>query len=184
MGEGGACVELTERLQAQGTIRVRLQTAKGAIELQAKVVWSRRAGSASGILHGMAFTQIAPQQLESLRELFLSEGLVRHAGVRWPLDLPVTCRPDGKRETPLQGRTGEISRGGLLLRLPEAQAPATRLEVTIHALQESLTVFGDVAWVEATERRTPGELIRHGLRFTSLGPSIGSALGFLLAKPL
>jgi hypothetical protein len=184
MGEGGACVELTERLQPRGPIRVRLQTAKGAIELQAKVVWSRRAGSASGILHGMAFTQIAPQQLESLRELFLSEGLVRHAGVRWPLDLPVTCRPEGKRETPLQGRTGEISRGGLLLLLPEAQPPGKRLEVTIHAPQEPLTVFGDVAWVEAAERRTPGELIRHGLRFTSLGPSIGSALGFLLAKPL
>ena len=88
VGEGGACVELTERLQPQGSIRVRLQTAKGAIELEAKVVWSREPGSAGGgILHGMAFTQIAPEQLEPLRELFLSKEPVRHAGVRWPLDV-------------------------------------------------------------------------------------------------
>ena len=182
MGEGGACVELTECLRPQRPFRVRLQTAKGAIELQAKVVWSKRTGSSGGALHGVAFTEIAPQQLESLRELFHSEGMVRHAGVRWPMDLPIACRPQDSTRPPLQGRTGDISRGGLLLLLPEAQAPGTRLEVTIQAPQEPLTVFGEVAWVE--ERRTSGELIRHGLRFTSLGPSLGSALGVLLAEPL
>jgi len=185
MGEGGACVELIERLQPQGPIRVRLQTAKGAIELEAKVIWSREAGSAgSSILHGMAFTKIPPEQLKPLRELLLSEGPVRHAGVRWPLDIPVTCWPAEKERAPVQGRTGDIGRGGLLLRLSEALPPGTKLEVTLHTPQEPLTVFGEVAWVRETEYDSPGELISHGLRFTSLGPSLSKALGLLLAEPL
>lgn len=185
MGEGGACVELTERLQPQGPIRVRLQTAKGAIELEARVVWSREAGSAGGgILHGMAFTQVAPDQLKPLRDLFLSEGPVRHAGVRWPLDVSVTCRPQGQAGPPVEGRTGDVGRGGLLLRLPETLPPGTRLEVTLHTSQEPLTVLGEVVWVETVERQVPGDLIGHGLRFTSLGHSISEALGLLLAEPL
>lgn len=185
MGEGGACVELAERLQPPGPIRVRLQTAKGAIELETRLIWSREADSSGGgTLHGMAFLQIAPEQLEDLRELLLSEGAVRHAGVRWPLDIPVTCQPQGPLGPPVQGRTGDIGRGGLLLRLPEALPPGTRLEVTLHAPQEPLTVFGEVVWMEAAERRTPGELIGHGLRFTSLGRSLSTALGSLLAEPL
>jgi hypothetical protein len=185
MGEGGACVELAERLQPQGPIRVRLQTAKGAIELETKLIWSRQTDSAGGgILHGMAFLQIAPEQLEHFRELLLSEGSVRHAGVRWPLEISVTCQPQDQLGPPVQGRTGDIGRGGLLLRLPEALPPGTRLEVTLHAPQEPLTVSGEVVWVEAAERRTPGELIGHGLRFTSLGRSLSTALGSLLAEPL
>jgi len=185
MGEGGACVELSERLQPQGPIRVRLQTAKGAIELEAKLIWSREADSSGGsILHGMAFVQIAPEQVEPLRELLLSEGPVRHAGVRWPLELSITCQPQDQAGPPVRGRTGDISRGGLLLRLSEALPPGTRLEVTLHAPQEPLTVCGEIVWVEAAESRTPGELISHGLRFTSLGRSLSTALGSLLAEPL
>jgi hypothetical protein len=185
LGEGGACVELTERLHPQGPIRVRLQTAKGAIELEARVVWSKEAGSTGGkILHGMAFTQITPEQLTPLREVLLAEGPVRHAGVRWPLDLPTTCRPKDQEGRPIQGRTGDIGRGGLLLRLPEALPLGTRLEITLHSPQELLTVLGEVAWVQAKERHIPGELISHGVRFTSLGPSLSTALGFLLAEPL
>ena len=185
IGEGGACVELTERLQPQGPIRIRLQTAKGAIELEARAIWSREAGSpGGGILHGMAFSEIAPEQRGSLRELLLSQGPVRHAGVRWPLDVSVTCRLQGQWRPPIEGRTGDISRGGLMLRLPEAVPPGTKLEVTLHAPQEPLLVFGEVVWAEAPERQLPGNLISHGLRFTSLGPSLSKALGFLLAEPL
>jgi len=185
MGEGGACVELTEPLRPEEPIRVRLQTAKGAIELEAKVIWSREACSAGrGILHGMAFTQITSEQLEPLRDLFFSEGPVRHSGVRWPLDISITCQLEDQGELPVHGRTGDIGRGGLLLRLPEALPPGTRLEVTLHTPQEPLTVSGEVVWVEAAEQRIPGELISHGLRFTSLGQSLSTDLGSLLAEPL
>jgi hypothetical protein len=185
MGEGGACVELNERLQPQRPIRVRLQTARGAIELEAKVVWSREPDSAGGgVLHGMAFTPIPPEQVEPLRELLLSKGSVRHAGVRWPLNVPVTCQPKDQEGLSIQGCTGDISRGGLLLRLPKALPAGTRLEVTLHAPQEPLTVQGEVVWVEPAERLSPGELVSHGLRFTSLGPLLSMALGLLLAEPL
>lgn len=183
VSEGGVCVESSERLQPERPTRIRLQTARGAIELEAKVIWSREAGSAGGgILHGMAFTRVAREQLIHLREILRSDGPVRHAGVRWPLDVPVTCRPKDQERPPIQGRTGDIGRGGLLVRLPEALPPGTKLEVTLHAPQEPLKVFGEVAWVE--ERRIPEELIRHGVRFTSLGPSLSTALGLLLTEPL
>jgi c-di-GMP-binding flagellar brake protein YcgR len=185
VSEGGVCVELSERLQSQRPTRVRLQTAQGAIEVEAKVVWSREAGSTGGgILHGMAFTQLAPEHLESIRELFRAKGPVRHAGVRWPLDVPVTCRPKNQEKRSIHGRTGEIGRGGLLLRLHEMLPPGTRLEITLHAPREPLTVFGVVAWVRSPENHIPGEPISHGVRFTSLGPSLSMALGSLLAKPL
>jgi hypothetical protein len=132
----------------------------------------------------MAFTQVAPEQLEPLRDLFLSEGPARHAGVRWPLDVSVTCRPQDEAGLSVHGRTGDVGRGGLLLRLPETLPPGTRLEVTLHTPDEPVTVCGEVVWVEAAERRIPGDLIGHGLRFTSLGPSISKALGLLLAEPL
>ncbi len=185
VSEGGVCVELSERLRSRRPTRVRLQTARGAIEVEAKVVWSREAGSTGGgILHGMAFTQLAPEQLEPIRDLFRAQGPVRHAGVRWPLDVPVTCQPKNQEERSIHGRTGDIGRGGLLLRLHEALPPGTRIKITLHAPQEPLTVFGEVAWVKSPENHTPGELISHGVRFTSLGPSLSMALGSLLAKPL
>jgi hypothetical protein len=185
VSEGGICVELSERLRSQRPTRVRLQTARGAIEVEARVVWSREAGSTGGgILHGMAFTQLAPEQLETIRELFRAQGPVRHAGVRWPLDVPVTCRPKNQGRQLIHGRTGDIGRGGLLLRLPEALAPGTRLEITLHAPQDPLTVVGEVAWVRSPKKHTSEELISHGVRFISLGPSLSMALGSLLAKPL
>jgi hypothetical protein len=185
IGEGGACVELTERLQSDGPIRIRLQTARGAIELEARVVWSKENTSeGDSVLHGMAFTQIPPDQLETFRGMLRTRGPVRHAGVRWPLDVSITCRPKDRTRRPLAGRTGDIGRGGLLLRLPEELPPGSKLEVTLQTAEEPLTVSGEVVWVEAPEKRIPGELIGHGFRFTSLGLSLSKALGLLLAEPL
>jgi hypothetical protein len=185
IGEGGACVELTERLQPDGPILIRLQTAKGAIELEAKVIWSKEATSeGDSILHGVAFTQIAPDQLASLRDLLRSRGPVRHSGVRLPLDVSVTCRPKDQAKGRVEGRTGDFGRGGLLLRLPEELPVGSKLEVTLHTPREPLTVSGVVVWVDPPEQRVPGDLVGHGFRFTSLGPSLSMALAFLLAEPL
>jgi hypothetical protein len=185
IGEGGACVELNERLQPDGPIRIRLQTAKGAIELEAKVVWSKGATSeGDSILHGVAFTHIAPDQLASLRDLLRSKGPIRHSGVRLPLDVSITCWAKDQAGRRVEGRTGDFGRGGLLLRLPEELPVGSKLEVTLHTPPEPLTVSGEIVWVDSSQQRVPGELVGHGFRFTSLGSSLSVALGLLLAEPL
>lgn len=185
LSEGGACVDLAECFRPQIPLRLRLQTDRGAIEVEGRVAWTGDPLPTGGVIpHGVAFTLVGRDQLPALRDLLLSKGEVRHAGVRLPLELAVTCRAKGQEGSPLQGRTGDISRGGLLLRLPEVVPPGTALEVTLHAPQEPLSLEGAVVWVAPPENRRPGQLIQHGLRFTALGWSLSLSLGYLLAEPL
>lgn len=182
---GGACVELAERLQAETPLRTRLQTDQGAIDVEAHVVWAGDpAPTGGGILHGVTFAEIAPEQLQALQALLLSKGEMRQAGVRLPLELSVTCQPKGQAGPPLQGQTGNLSRGGLLLRLPQALAPETVVELTLHTPHGPLTAEGTVVWVQPPDQGTPGEPIRHGVRFTALGWSTTLSLGLVLAEPL
>ncbi len=113
LSEGGACVELNERLQVPSPLHIHLQTDRGAIEIEAQVVWEAQApkggtqGSATtagGVLHGVAFTHLAPDQLLALRALLPPHGQERRSGIRLPIDLPVTCRPKGPEGSSLQGR--------------------------------------------------------------------------------
>jgi len=99
-----------------------------------------------------------------------------------PVDLPVKCQPMNPPGTTLQGRTGDMSRGGLLLLLPEALCPGTTLETTLHTATGPLSVAGVIVWAEPPERRTFGRAIRHGMQFTSLDWSISLYLGLLLAE--
>ena len=185
LSEGGACLELADRLRTKAPVRVRLQTDQGAIELEARVIWTGKPSSpAGGIPHGVAFIKVAPDQRQALRGLLVAKGPVRHAGTRLPLDLSVTCRRKDHEGPPFQGRTGNIGRGGLLLRLPRALPPGTPLEVTLHTAEELLTVQGTIVWVERPERRNLSGSIQHGFRFTALDHSVSLTLGFLLADPL
>ncbi len=180
VSEGGACLELAEPF-AQGThLSVILQTDKGGIVVDAEVVWvSRPEEAGAGVLHGVAFTQFAPEEHRALAGLLASKGKVRQAGVRLPAELPVTCQKKGTGGSPLQGRTGDISRAGLLLRLPEALQPGTELEVSLPTGRGPVAADGVIVWVEPAEARTPGELIRHGLKFTQIGWASELALGLL-----
>jgi len=101
-----------------------------------------------------------------------------------PLELTILYWHVKDSEPPRQGRTGDISRAGLLLRLPEALPSDTDLEVTLQTSQGPLTAEGTIVWVEKEEARTPGGLIRHGFRFTNIGWSSELALGHLLAGRL
>lgn len=182
LSAGGACLELAESLQTKTPIRARLRTDRGAVDVEAEVVWAGEpAPMEGGILHGVAFRQMAPEHLQTLQALLATEGERRRAGVRLPLELPVTCRPKGQAGPPLQERTENLSRGGLLLRLPQPLPVETVVEVTLHSPHGALTVEGAVVWVDPPERRTPGQLIRHGLRFTALGWSTALSLGLVLA---
>jgi len=189
LSEGGACVELDRRLSAPAPLQVRLQTDRGAIDLEVQVVWEleTREGDAGpgkgGVLHGVAFSRLAPEQLQALRDLIQSQRQERRAAVRLPLDLAVTCRPKDPAGAPVQGRTQDMSRGGLLLRLSQDVPPGTLLELTLHPAGGPVTVGGEVVWVDPPEKRTPGEPIRHGLQFTALGVSAMMSLGLLLMEP-
>ncbi len=185
LSEGGACLELVDRLRPKAPVRVRLQTDQGAIEMEAQVIWAGEPASPAGCIpHGVAFTKVAPDQRQALQGLLGSNASVRHAGTRLPLDLSVTCRRKDHEGPPFQGRTENISRGGLLLRLPRALPPGTPLEVTLRTAEELLTVQGTIVWIEPLERRHPGGQIRHGFRFTALDQSFCMALGLVLANPL
>lgn len=183
LSEGGACVELAERLRPQMSVHVRLRAERRAIGLEARVVWAGEPGiEGGGVLHGVAFTRVTPGDRQAVRDLFPSEGRVAQTAVRLPLEVSVTYQRKGQAGSPHPGWTGNASRGGLLLRLPQVVPPGTVLELILHIATGQLTVEGAIVWVESPERQSPGEMIRHGLRFTSLGWSLSLSLGYLLAS--
>lgn len=183
LSEGGACVEVAERLTPGTPHWLRLQTDRGPIDVEARVAWAEEsAPNGKGILHGAAFLQIAPGPLQVLRDLIRTKGQERESGVRLPLALSVTCRPEGHPGSGFHGRTADISRGGLSLRLPQALPPGTALTLTLHTPNGPLTAEGTIVWVEPPERRTAREMIAHGLRFTTLGWSTSLSLGLVLAE--
>ena len=74
LSEGGACVELAERLQPRSPLHVLLRTDRGAIELEARVAWASEASAdGGGVLHGLTFARIAPDQLQALQTLIISK---------------------------------------------------------------------------------------------------------------
>jgi hypothetical protein len=184
LSPAGACIEVAERFAPQLSLCMRLQTARGPIEGVARVIWAAdpppREG---GICHGIAFTDLVPDQLHVLRELLLSLKPWWHAGGRLPVNLPVTCRLQRPPRIPLKGKTGNLSRRGVLLHLPRALPPLTNLEITLRRTTETLALMGLVVWVEQREMRRPGGLIAHGLRFSSLDWNTSLALARLLAEP-
>lgn len=183
VSEGGACVELAERLLPRTPLRLFLRTDRKGVELEAEVVWAGpRKGRGEGILHGVAFTRVLPEQLLALRELIRTKGQVRNTGVRVPLEIPVTCCPATRKGPSLEGMTGDIGRGGLLLLLPEVIAPGSTLEVTLHTPHGPLAVEGTVVWVEAPGGWALGPPIRHGFRFSGLGWSSSLSLDQVLAE--
>lgn len=182
LGENGFTAELAERFEVQTLLRVRIQTDRGPIEAEAKIVWIAAATPAGAEnYYGITFTRIEADQLEALRDLILPLSMVAHAGMRLAMDLPVTCRPKGGQDQPLKGQTGEVSRGGMLLRLPQETAPGTVMDLTIHSANGPLVLEGAIVWTQAPEERKPAEMIDHGVRFTSSTWSVSLALGFLLA---
>jgi c-di-GMP-binding flagellar brake protein YcgR len=181
---GGACVQLAEQLLPQVPLILRLQTDRGPIELESEVVWVGDPPKAGGgILHGVVFTHIAPEQLRTLRELIISKGKVRNAGgVRLPLEVSITCQRKGQSGTPQQGRTGNLSKGGLLLFLPQSHPPGTTLEVTLNSPAGPLMAEGVIVWNKPSVGRRLGEPIPHGFRFSALGWSRALALGLMLSE--
>ena len=180
----GANVELDERLRPQTPLRLHLETDRGSIEVGAKVIWVGEATPpAGGALHGIVFTQLGPSHSQALHDLLLPLSQVRHAGIRLSVDMPITCLRKDVPGALLQGRAVDISRGGLSLRLPRVLSLGTELAVTMNTPGDPVRVEGSIVWVERPDRRNVGQLVSHGLRFTSIDWSISLAVGLLLAHP-
>ena len=184
LSEGGACVELAERLVPQTPLRLCFQTTGQAIEVKGRIIWAGEPDLPGGICHGVAFTQIAPDHLHALRDLLRSPGPDRRGGVRFQLDLAVTCQRNGQAGPPLCGRTQDISYEGLLLLLPQVLPPGTALAVTLQTPTEPLTMEGQIVWVEPPDIWTPGQPIAHGFQVTSRSRSSTRALVPLLTELL
>jgi len=182
LGESGATVELSDRLRPRTAVQLRLRAEQGVVEVEAGVIWSGERVSEGGLVHGLSFTHIGRDDAQVLRKIFRPLPVMRRGGVRLPLDVPITCRPKNLAGTPLQGRTEDVTRGGLMLRLPRLVPPGTPLEVTLHAAKEPLTVDGVVVWVEPPEIWKPGESIGHGFQFTAPGWNSLAYLGLLAVK--
>ena len=184
VSEGGMCIELADVLQPQMPVRLRLRIDRGAIEADGQVAWVGQASDkGGGTPHGITLTQMAPGHQKALADLVYRKGELLPVQIRVPLKLSVLLRSKGRADTPLEGWTGNLSRGGMLLQLPKAFEPATQVEFTLHTAQGPLTLNASVVWVDPPERRRPGEPIGHGVQFTSVGWPTLLALGQALAVP-
>ena len=183
LSEGGACLELAERLEQSTVLSVLFRSDLGGLELTAKVAWIGKQGPGQeGIAHGVAFEKVGPNQQEALRQLLAEHKVqLRHEGVRVPLEVSIRCQVKGGTGQIVEGRTGDISRSGMLLHLPVAVPSPTVLKVSIPTARGTVEAEGEIAWVEPPEARIPGESIRHGFRFTEISWPNQLTLGLLLA---
>ena len=166
VSEGGACLEVAETFPLDAALRLSFQTDHGSVETEAVVVWATAAADGGGpILHGVAFTRMAPHQRQILRALLQTPATSRHSGARFSANIPIAYRVASGAGPLRWGWMENVSRGGTLLNLYERLQPGTWLTVTWQIASEHLTVEGTIVWAEPAEGRTP---IRHGFRFTAL----------------
>ncbi len=178
--QGGALVELAEHLPPPTPLSLLLQTGEGPIGVEAQVVWTRQVVPIGGVLHAVTFTQRLP---DPLQDLLLSQPEAGHPRLRLATDLAVTCEPKGAGRGPLQGRAADAGRGGLLLCLPEALSPGMAVDLRLHISDAPILAEGMIVWADPPVRRAPGALIRHGVRFTSIGLTAVLSLGLFLVEP-
>jgi hypothetical protein len=70
LSEDGACVELSERLEPPSSVQLLFQTDQGGLDLSAVVMWAAAIRAKEhGILHGVTFTDLTPDQRKGLKEL-------------------------------------------------------------------------------------------------------------------
>jgi hypothetical protein len=150
--------------------------------MDGRVVWSKSLGPENGTVHGLAFDRVSPDQHQSLKELLRRKGMVWQGVIRIPADLPVICHPKGQPRSLHQGRTENVSRGGLSLRLHLVVPTGTHLEVTLQTPHGQLPTAGMIVRVEPLEAQIPGEPIRHGFCFTEIRPPALMALSRVLAE--
>jgi len=182
LSEGGACLELPDRVEVSALIRVFLRMDQGGYSTEGRVIWAERPPQTEGGFYGVAISQMVSAQHEVLRAFLSRKRMVWQAVVRIPLDCTVTYQVKGQPRSPRQGHTENVSRRGLLLRLPSMHASGTSLEVVLHTPHGHLVAGGTVVRVDPREAQTPREPIRHGFQFTDISHATQMTLGRVLAE--
>jgi len=184
LSEAGAALELNERLPLATRLQMWLFSDRGSFSVEGQVVWEASASAGSGgVLHGVAFTSLAAEQVEGIRRLVSPEGEARRAGPRLALQHPITCQLQGEQVMTVTGETENVSRGGLLLRLALTLSSGTPIEFSLSTPQGALNGAGEINWVGPPGARVAGEAIRHGIHFTAMGWAHAWALALLLTDP-
>ncbi|HSC72223.1 MAG TPA: PilZ domain-containing protein [Candidatus Methylomirabilis sp.] len=188
LSEGGAGVELGEALSPGSSLTLHVQTPRGAQEVQAQVVWTEKSLEAGGgIPHGLVYTAADAKFLHALRDLFQvlnvfqALGATPRAGIRLSIATPAICQakyPPGPR---VQGKTGNISREGLLLLLSEVMTPGTVLAVTLEGPHGPISLEGVIVWRDTSAQAALEEFVRHGVQLTTRDWATALALGDLVA---
>lgn len=175
-------MELGEPLSPGTPLTLLVQTARGPLELQAQVVWTGEPLEAGGgNLHGLAFTEADAKLLQALWDLLQAQSGTARAGLRLPVAIPAICHTKYPPGPMLQGRTGNISREGLLLFLPEVLPPGTVLAVTLDTPRGPVTLEGVVACWDTPGIAPQSKSVRHGVHLTSRDWATALALGRLVA---
>jgi hypothetical protein len=178
---GGVGLDLDERLDAKTVLGVLFQTDRGAIEVEAEVVWAASAPALDGgVGHGLEFRELGPRQLQAMERLLTELQPTARSGHRLALDIPVSVARRDRPGEVITGRTGNASRGGALLLLPQTLDAGTLVTVRLQTSRDPLRLDAAVVWVDPPEKRRPSEAIRHGVQFVSLDWSTSLALGLLL----
>lgn len=163
------------RLVARGSpVNLRLLTGERIARAEAWVVWT--ADNSSGLM-GLRLTGLSGVDRLAWEHLITFQaGPTPRASLRIPIDLEVTCLlpPD----TRLQGRVENLSDGGMMIVLPQAVSPPTRVRVVVPAWLILPPVEAEVMWTRANPAV---QGVVHGLRF--LASDMGKEL-FLIGTLL
>ncbi len=179
---GGLQAELPSA-PPEGTLDLLLRVGDRAVAARGRVAWVRP--TPVGVRCGFAFTGMEPA-CAAVWEAFLAQqgGPTPRRYVRLAIDLPITCRLRGIPGVVLAGRLGNISDGGMLVRLPAPLELGQEVEVSLATAQTPLTVISAVTWADGAPLPEGKGLIRHGLRFVPPAGEGACRLDLFLVRAL
>jgi c-di-GMP-binding flagellar brake protein YcgR len=167
LGEGGACLKLPTPLLMGCRLGLVLFAEQEVVEAEARVVWVRPGGQRTFYHHGVEFMQLSPPYYQSLLKVLAQGKSGQHrAFQRFPLALPISCHPTSSDLPPLEGKIGNISRGGALIFLPTQLLPRTKVEIALH-VPNTQRIRARVRW--ASDSSDDSGLFSHGVEFVN-GP--------------
>src|SRR3970040_905018 len=125
VSRSGLLLEAPQVMAQGATTHLRMLTGTRIAYAEAVVVWTSEMSPGR---MGFRFTTMSPADAFAWGELLAFQGgPTPRSSLRIPIDLEVTCHvPPGTR---LQGRVENLSDGGLLVVLPQAVPPRTRVSV-------------------------------------------------------